>query len=326
MNVLITSASRKVGLVRAFQEALARTGGGKVVAVDSSPLSPALLIADERAIVARGEASAFLPSIRSLCKEYEIGLLVPTRDEELPLFAAEKKAFADQGVVALVSGPEAVRICQDKRAFVEFCTREGFSTPRTWAVGDSPPASAFPVFTKPRHGKGARGAAPVSTLEELAFVVAREPDVIVQELVTAPEITIDLFADLEGQVVSVVPRYRTRVVGGESFVSRTVKSARLLDEAAAVARALGLVGHNTIQCFFGDGDCKLIEINPRFGGAASLGFAAGALTPEFAVRVALGQEVAPRIGEFTDDLVMLRYTEDRFIAGSALDAMGMGTS
>ncbi len=48
-------------------------------------------------------------------------------------------------------------------------------------------------------------------------------------------------------------------------------------------------------------------------------------SPEFAVRVALGQLLAPRIGDFTNDLVMLRYTEDRFIAGSALDAMG-GTS
>ena len=325
MNVLITSASRKVGLVRAFQDALARTGGGKVVAVDSSPLSPALLVADERAIVARGEASDFLPTLHYLCKKHEIGLLVPTRDEELPIFAAEKAAFAAQGVVVLVSSPQAVATCQDKRAFVEFCAREGFATPRTWAQGARPPASTFPLFAKPRYGKGARGAAPVTTLEELELVLARDPEAIVQELVTAPELTIDLFADLQGQVVSVVPRYRTRVVGGESFVSRTVKSARLLDEAAAVARSLGLVGHNTIQCFFSDGDCKLIEINPRFGGAASLGFAAGAPTPEFSVRVALGQRVAPRIGEFTDDLVMLRYTEDRFIAGSALDAMG-GTS
>ena len=55
---------------------------------------------------------------------------------------------------------------------------------------------------------------------------------------------------------------------------------------------------------------------------SNLGFAAGALTPEFAIRAALGQPLASRIGEFTDDLVMLRYTEDRFVAGSALDAIG----
>jgi carbamoyl-phosphate synthase large subunit len=322
LNVLITSASRKVGLVRAFQEALARNGGGKVIAVDSSPLSPALLVADEHAIVARADARDFLPTIHDFCRRHEVGLVVPTRDEELPIFAAEKKAFAAEGVVALVSSPNAVHTCQDKRAFAQFCAREGFATPRTWAAGERPAANAFPVFAKPRFGKGARGAGPVATPEELEFLLARDPEAIVQELVKAPELTVDLFADLSGEIVSVVPRYRTRVVGGESFVSRTVKNARLLGEASAVARALGLVGHNTIQYFFDGADCKLIEINPRFGGAASLGFAAGAPTPEFAVRVALGQRVVPQVGAFTEDLVMLRYTEDRFVAGSTLDAMG----
>lgn len=322
MNVLITSASRKVGLVRAFQEALARTGCGKVVAVDSSPLSPALLVADERALVPRAESKDFLPTLYDLCKRHGVGLLVPTRDEELSIFAAEKSAFEAKGVVVLVSSSTAVRTCQDKRAFVEFCAREGFATPRTWSPGEMPPASAYPVFAKPRYGKGGSGAAPVATPQELEFLLARDPQAIVQELVDAPELTIDLFADLSGEIISVIPRYRTRVVGGESFVSRTVRNPRLVDEASAVARALGLVGHNTIQCFLDDAQCKLVEINPRFGGAASLGFAAGAPTPEFAVRVALGQRVAPRIGEFTEDLVMLRYTEDRFVAGATLDAMG----
>jgi carbamoyl-phosphate synthase large subunit len=155
VNVLITSASRKVGLVRAFQEALARTGGGKVVAVDSSPLSPALLVADERAIVARGDAAEFLPAIRQLCLRHEVGLLVPTRDEELPIFAADKKALAAQGTVALVSSPDAVRICQDKRAFVEFCAREGFATPRTWAAGQRPRLTPTPYSRSHATAKGA---------------------------------------------------------------------------------------------------------------------------------------------------------------------------
>jgi carbamoyl-phosphate synthase large subunit len=308
VNVLITSASRKVGLVRAFQAALACTGGGKVVAVDSNPLSPALLFADAHAVVPRGDSADFLPTIRALCTRHEVGLLVPTRDEELPVFAAQKSSLAAQGVVALVSSSESVRICQDKRAFLDFCDREGFATPRTWGADERPPAKAFPVFAKPRFGKGGRGTAAVATPQELDFLLASHPDTIVQELVTAQEFTIDLFADLSGRIVSVVPRERTRVFGGESFVSRTVKSGRLIDEATAVARALSLVGHNTIQCFFDGSAPKLVEVNPRYGGAANLGFAAGAPTPEFAVRAALGEKLEPHVGEFTDDLVMLRYT------------------
>ena len=93
--------------------------------------------------------------------------------------------------------------------------------------------------------------------------------------------------------------------------------------AERIARRLCLSGLHGLDFMLDeDGRAHLIEINPRFGGAASLGFAAGAPTPEFAVRVALGQRVVPQIGAFTEDLVMLRYTEDRFVAGSTLDAMG----
>jgi carbamoyl-phosphate synthase large subunit len=318
VNVLIVSASRKVSLVRAFQAALANTGGGKVVAVDTSPLSPALLAADEGLLIGRSDAADFLPSIRALCRRFDIGLLVPTRDEELPLFAAERSAFAAHGTSVLVSDPEAVRVCQDKRAFLEFCERHKFATPVTWPEGERPHAEAFPVFAKPRFGKGGQGAAAVATRTELDFLLARHPDTVVQELVRAQEFTIDLFADSSSRPISAVPRERTRVFGGESFVSRTVKNARLMEEAMALASALGLIGHNTIQCFFDGGQPKFIEINPRFGGAANLGFAAGAPTPEFAVRLARGESLAQQIGAFTDDLVMLRYTEDRFVPGSAL--------
>jgi carbamoyl-phosphate synthase large subunit len=321
VNVLVTSASRKVSLVRAFQEALARTGGGKVLAVDESRLSAALLAADERALVPRSDSSEFLPAIRRLCQKHGIGLLVPTRDEELPLFAAEKESFGAANVVVLVCSPASVALCQDKRAFVDFCALRKLPVPRTFAPGHRPALSDYPVFVKPRRGKGGGGCTRVDSPEELDRVLGRDPDGLVQENVSAPEFTLDLFADLAGRVLSVVPRERVRVFGGESFVSRTTKNPALIELGQRVAEAFELVGHNTIQCFWRPSSAALIEVNPRYGGAANLGFAAGAHTPELAIRAALGQTLSPRIGEFTDDLVMLRYTEDRFVSGAVLAAL-----
>ena len=52
LNVLITSASRKVSLVKSFQRALKDEGlGGVVVAADSSPDSASMKFADICAIV-----------------------------------------------------------------------------------------------------------------------------------------------------------------------------------------------------------------------------------------------------------------------------------
>ncbi|HLK37722.1 MAG TPA: ATP-grasp domain-containing protein [Polyangiaceae bacterium] len=318
-NVLVTSASRKVGLVRAFQEALAKEGGGRVIAVDASPLSPALYAADEYEVVPRGDSAAAVQGLLSICERRKVRLLVPTRDEELPLLAAHRERFESIGVLPLVSPPQAVRLCQDKRAFVAFCEARGFAVPRTWTEGARPEPGEYPVFFKPRHGKGGQGAGPVASPDHLALLLAQDPGGMVQEFVRDQEYTIDLCADLQGRAISAVPRQRLRIVAGESYVSRTVRHPALIAEAVRLAQELGLVGHVTIQCFFeGARAPRFIEVNPRFGGAANLGFAAGAPTPQYIVRMAKGEPVAPRLGEFQDGLVMLRYATDTFMAAASL--------
>ena len=310
MNILITSASRKVSLVKAFQQALAQEGGGQVIAVDASPLSPALYLADEHYLVARSECPEHLPALLKLCEKRRIALLVPTRDEELPVFAEQHQAFAEVGTRVMTPDPETVSLCQDKARFLDFCRKHGFGTPVTYSPSE--PIAAFPVFVKPRVGKGGKDLHRADSREELARMLAQMPDAIIQELVSAPEYTVDLFADFSGQVISTVPRERIRIFGGESFVSRTHKHEGLMRESIRLAEALRLVGHNTVQCFLCGDDIQWIEVNPRFGGAAHLGFAAGAPTPHFLVKLLKGEQLSPRIGDFRDNCVMLRYTDDLF--------------
>ncbi len=61
MNVLITSASRKVALVRAFQDAVRRIlPEGRVIAVDANACAPALYRADAGYVIPRTDSSHFL--------------------------------------------------------------------------------------------------------------------------------------------------------------------------------------------------------------------------------------------------------------------------
>lgn len=317
MNILITSASRKVSLVRSFQQALAQEGGGKVIAVDTSPLAPALYFADEHYLVPPSYKQEFLEVILRLCKQRSIKLLIPTRDEELPLFAEHKEKFTEVGTYVMVPDFTTVRICQDKKLFVEFCRDNGFATPRNYDSTNLPDAVEFPLFVKPRQGKGGGQTTRVNSREELELLLKQMPDALVQEFIRAPEYTVDLFTDFSGRVISVVPRERIFIFGGESFVSRTSKNFVLIQEAIRLATKLQLIGHNTIQCFF-DNVVKFIEVNPRFGGASHLGFAAGAHTPLFLVRLIKGENIEPRIGDFKDNFIMLRYTEDLFIHSESL--------
>jgi carbamoyl-phosphate synthase large subunit len=54
MNVLITSASRKVSLINAFRWALCEEGGGQIIAIDASPKSAAFYFAYKAYVVPAG--------------------------------------------------------------------------------------------------------------------------------------------------------------------------------------------------------------------------------------------------------------------------------
>jgi carbamoyl-phosphate synthase large subunit len=299
--------------VRAFRDAQVRLGGGRVLASDLSPWSPALLEADAVAYLPRTDDPAFLDSLVRTCAEEHIGLVVPTRDGELPIFAAARERLASDGTAVLVSPREVVDLCRDKIKFAEAVTVAGFDSPRIFPAEEAP----LPAFVKDRFGAGGRGATKVETRDglaaALAAIVAMSGEPVVQEYLEAPEYTIDVFVDPDGRAISCVPRERISVVAGESVVSRTVRDIGLRDATLQLCATLGLTGHVTVQAFRTPARIAFLEVNPRYGGAANLGFAAGAPTPEFAIRCARGERLEPRLDEYEADLVMLRYADDRFV-------------
>jgi carbamoyl-phosphate synthase large subunit len=312
-DVLVTSAARKVLLVRAFREAQGRVGeGGRVLAADLDPWAVARREADGVVELPRSDDPSFGDALERACAAERIGLVVPTRDEELLVFSAMRERMAEAGTVILISPPESIAVCRDKIRFAKRLAEIGVDTPRILSLEDP----ALPAFVKPRVGAGSRHARVVRTPEELAAATsairAAGGEPVAQELVDGSEHTVDVFLDLAGQPISCVPRERVQVVNGESVVSRTVRDDALARAAIRVCQALGLVGHITVQAFRTSDRIVLIEVNPRFGGAANLGFAAGAPTPEFAIRMARGEFLGPQLDRYEVGLVMLRYSDDRF--------------
>jgi carbamoyl-phosphate synthase large subunit len=282
-----------------------------VIATDLDPRAAALHEADRRRYLPRSDDPSFVDALRTLCREEAVGLVIPTRDDELPILAAARADLADDGSLVLVSSPEAVATCRDKRRFAAAVALAGLDAPRTY---DDALTAPLPAFVKPRSGKGGRGATAVADRDELvAAIAAAGPDALVQELVVAPEYTVDLFLDLGGVPISAVPRERVLIVDGESVVSRTVRDPELVSASIRLATAIGLVGHVTIQAFRSPERIAFVEINPRYGGAANLGFAAGAPTPEYAVRLARGERLEAHLGQHQAGLVMLRASDDRFV-------------
>ena len=315
-NILITSASRKVSLVRNFKKTLNNTG--KIYAADINVNSPALYFADEFLILPRSDDPNFINFLIGFCKEKDIKLIIPTRDEELMLFAKNKEVFGEINVKIMVSDVETIEICQDKEKFINFCENNEFGIPKTYKNLDLIQKEDFPLFLKPVVGKSGKDTFKVNSFEELNEILIKDNDFIIQECIDAPEYTIDLFADFNGNVISVVPRQRVSVWGGESLVTKTVKNEIIISESVKLAEKLKLKGHNTIQCFWDGKNIKFIEVNPRFGGAASISFEAGANSAEFLIKLINDEILESQIYEFKDNIIALRFVEDYFIDSTYL--------
>src|SRR6266404_4690244 len=131
INVLITAASRRVPLVRAFRNAVENFGKGRVITTDINPLSPALYFGHKHHIVPLTTDRYYIPIIESICDTEEVDLVIPTIDDELPIFGRVRDRFAQLGVAVAVSGEQTSIICNDKYETFLFCERNGIRTPIT---------------------------------------------------------------------------------------------------------------------------------------------------------------------------------------------------
>lgn len=318
LNVLVTAGSRRVPLVRAFQRAVRATGGGRVVVADVNPLSPTVYVADGAYEVPLSTAPDYLAAIERICHDEQIGLVVPTIDDELPLFADAAPRFAAAGIRVSVSPAATIAACNDKYETCRVLSARGLPVARTFLPSDLPNAAGFPLFIKPRVGRGGVGAFPVRNARELEFFLNYVGDPVLQPFLSGPEFTIDVCCDFGGRPLSVVPRERVVIRAGVVDRGRTVRDESLIALGVATVEGLPCIGAVNIQCRIVDGQPVIFEINPRFSGGIPLTIAAGADFPHMLVQLARDRRVRPALGRFQDGLWMTSYETAVFVAEAAI--------
>jgi carbamoyl-phosphate synthase large subunit len=322
VTVLVSSAGRRVELLRGFRRALASLGlDGRVIATDASWYSSAFHDADEAFLVPRLDDPAYVPTLVALCEKQQVDLVVPTIDTEMSAWVGARDQFTAIGTTVSLSGAGVVDIAADKQLTHEWLVANGFPTVGQASPGsvlDDPDAWDFPLVAKPRFGSAGIGVGIVRDAAELAVAVGRPElgEMVVQTLAPGREHTIDVLADRAGRCVCAVPRRRIEVRSGEVSKGVTVRSPALQDLAARICEALpGAFGTITIQVFVGDapGELAVIEINARYGGGFPLALEAGADFPRWQLEELLGLPSTASADGWRDGLVMLRYDAAVFV-------------
>jgi carbamoyl-phosphate synthase large subunit len=320
LNVLFTCIGRRVSLLNSFRRAAKQLKiKASFFGTDTTELSPALQLCDKRFLVKPTTHAGYIKQLLSIVKANRVRLLVPTVDLDLKLLARNKPKFAAMGCCVLVSAPEVIDICQDKRKTYKFLLKNNFDTPATLniqtALKNSKSKTKFPLFLKPWDGYASRGNAIVKNHKELLFYSKRIPNAICQEFIKGTEYTCDVYVDFDMKVRCVVPRKRIEVRVGEVSKGQVVKNSHIMNKAARLVEKLGAgPGVITLQLSLTkNNSIKFIEINPRFGGGAPLSIKAGANFPKWILQELTGKKTNICFDGFKDNLIMLRYDDEVWI-------------
>jgi carbamoyl-phosphate synthase large subunit len=297
------------------------------VATDRSPLSSAGFLADEFRLVPSVTDPTFVDALAALVDRYEVDVIVPTIDTELAVLAAARDRLAVVGADVLISDPDTIELCADKRSSSRWLAENGFPVPRQYPPDELERLAglgqlAWPLFFKPLAGSSSIGAQPVESLDEVRLATGRHGPGVVEQLVVGEEFTMDCWVDPEGRCRAVVPRRRLAVRAGEIAKGITVRHPELEEVTAAIVEALpGARGPITVQAIVSGEGPAFIEINPRFGGGYPLSHAAGARYTAALAATAAGSPVEDAWFLWSDDTVMLRYDAAVFVPRSAVDGV-----
>lgn len=325
--ILFTCIGRRVSLLNSFRRAARQL---KIDALffgtDTSELSPAVQLCDKGFAAKPTTHGGYIRQLLSIVKANRVKLLIPTVDLDLRRLAENKSKFAATGCRVLVSDPDVIDVCQDKRKTYRFLLKNGFDTPRTVSIHTASKMGAagqlsWPCFLKPWDGYAGRGNAVVRNRKELSFFAGRIPNPICQEFMVGTEYTCDVYVDFGMTVRCVVPRRRIEIRAGEVSKGQVVKNAHIMGEAARLVEALRAgPGVITLQLFLTPDDkVKFIEINPRFGGGVPLSIKAGANFPKWILQELIGRKPAVRANGFKDNLIMLRYDGEVWLEPSNVE-------
>lgn len=317
-NILFTCVGRRVGLVNCFRAAAKQLNvKAAMLGTDRTNLSPALNICDEGYIVDPVNHRNYIGQLLQIVRTKKIRLIVPTVDLDLKILAQNKSRFEKLGCRILVSEPQVVNICQDKRKTFRFLTKNGFDTPFTITAAAAlrKKRISFPLFMKPWDGYASRGNAMVHNKYEMKYQAKHIPNPICQEYIQGTEHTCDVFVDFNMKVRCVVPRKRIETRAGEVSKSQTVRNNQIIKQTALLVEKLGAgPGVITVQLFLTKNrSVKFIEINPRFGGGAPLSIKSGADFPKWIIGQMLGKNLKIDFKCFENQLTMLRYDAEVWI-------------
>lgn len=318
MNILILSCGTRNKIVQYFKNELGNRG--LVIATDCSELAPALYDADKYFIVPRMNEEGYIDVILSICKENNIKAVLSLIDPELSLLAEYKKNFMDIGTIPIISDYDIVEMCFDKYSMYKFFVQNGFKTIRSYINKEEfykdveAEIINYPVFVKPVRGSASINISKVNSKEEVESLFSRFDNLMIQEFMDSTEYGADVYIDMiSSEPVAIFTKEKIKMRAGETDKSVSLKDQKLFELIKVFVKKAGFKGIIDIDIFKVNGEYYISEVNPRFGGGYPHAYECGVNVPRMIINNIEGKVNHEVIGQYDEDIYMMKFNELKII-------------
>lgn len=310
MNILFSCIGRRGYIAEYFRPYLGTKD--RIIGTDKSEWTSGFRNCDLAVLMPEIGSSDYIPSLIKLCREQKIDALLSFNDQDIVILAQHFTDFCAAGVLPVIPDSGVNEICFDKYRTYLFLKENGFNTPETYP-GLKKAISAldvgkivFPLIVKPRCGSASHNLFKAHNFNELEVFFNYAPDMLIQEMIAGQEYGFDICNDLQGQVLSIVPKRKISMRSGETDQAETCDTPSLIDLGIRLGEKLGHVGPLDVDLFIQGSKTFILELNPRFGGGYPVSHLAGADFPRLILKMIKRETVKPQIGQFKSGVIMMK--------------------
>lgn len=314
MNLLILSCGTRNNLISYFKNSVGDQG--KVFAADCSENAPALYEADGCFVIPRITSPDYETEILRICNQEKIDGVLSLIDPELSILAKLRSRLAEIGTTVIGSDYELCELSRDKYQMYQWLSAHGYpcaKSYRSMAEFDRDienGTASYPAFVKPAHGSASVSVFNVENRDDAQNLLSKYEDMMIQGFVKGQEIGADVYIDLiSGEVVSVFTKKKLVMRAGETDKAVSFRDPMLFDLIERFCAESGYRGAIDIDLFDVNGSYLISEVNPRFGGGYPHAHLCGCNHVQMIVNNLQGKVNAKQIGNYADDVYMMKYSE-----------------
>ncbi len=306
INFLFLGGAKRVGMCRLLNDAGKRMG--YVCNFFSYELDSRCPLASVATIIEglRWSDPELMPHLRSVVDKYDIDIIIPFVDPAIEVAVRCRDQF-DKKIFVPCGSLDSCADTFNKRTAAAVLEEAGIPIPRTYV----PDMGFKQLIAKPVMGSASKGIVLIDSQKDFESIAAHQENYLIQERIdNREEITVDCYASLLSGRISVSPRLRLEVSGGEAVRTLTIDDEQCCELARRVIRTFRLAGAVTVQLIrnLDNGRLMVMEINARLGGAAVASCYAGMDIPSMIISDFLGLESEPSVAQ--PGVLTTRYPAD----------------